>query len=341
MESGFCGADIRAAFSRRVKETSQTTTSRKKGRMEYKDYYKILGVDKQADEKAIKKAYRDLARRYHPDRNPGDNSAEEKFKEINEAYEVIGNAENRAKYDQLGSNYHRYQQMGGAPGGFDYGQWGGYGNAQTINFEDLNDLFGGGASMGGDGGFSDFFRTFFSGGRGSRVNAQPLHRDLEQEIEISLDEAYHGTTRVLVSEDGSRIKAAIPKGARTGTKIRLRGRGIEGGDLYLIVKVLTHPVFKRQGNNLHSTVAVDHLTAILGGQVKVPTMRGPVNLKIPAGTQSGRKFRLSGRGMPHLKRADEFGDLLVTVEIHVPTTLSEEERALYKQLAELSTTGGT
>lgn len=301
--------------------------------MEYKDYYKILGVSKKADEKEIKKAYRKLARQYHPDHNPGNDSAEEKFKEINEAYEVLGSADNRAKYDQLGSNYHRYKQMGGDASGFDFG---GYGGSGSINFDDLNSIFGNTGAYGETGGFSDFFRSVFGGdGMGGRVNAQPLHQDLEQEIEISLEESYHGTTRTLVSQDGSRITAKIPQGAKTGNKIRLRGRGHQGGDLYLIVKVLTHDHYKRQGNNLHSVVPVDMLTATLGGKVKVPTLRGAVNLTIPAGTQGGRKFRLGKRGMPKLREKGEFGDLLVTVQIVVPTALSDAERDLYAQLAQL------
>lgn len=308
--------------------------------MEYKDYYKILGVNKQADEKAIKQAYRKLARQYHPDRNPGDQSAEEKFKEINEAYEVLGNAENRSTYDRLGKNYHRYRQMGGDPSGFDFSQYGGFGGpggqGGSVSFEDLSDLFGAGGSFGDSGGFSDFFRTIFGGGpAGGRVNAQPLSRDLEQEIEISLEEAYHGTSRVLVNQDGSRITAKIPAGARTGTKVRLRGRGMDGGHLYLIVKVLPHEQYKRQGYNLHSSVTVDVLTAILGGEVSVPTLKGPVRLKIPAGTQGGRKIRLRGRGMPKLRDKGEFGDQIVTVQIRVPQTLSSEEKQLYEQLAQL------
>ena len=310
--------------------------------MEYKDYYKILGVSKKADEKEVKTAYRKLARQYHPDHNPGNDSAEEKFKEINEAYEVIGNADNRAKYDQLGSNYHRYQQMGDNASGFDFGQYGGYGNSNSINFEDLSSIFGNSGAYGESDGFSEFFRSVFGGGgMGGRVNAQPLHQDLEQEIDISLEEAYHGTTRTLVSQDGSRITAKIPAGAKTGNKIRLRGRGHQGGDLYLIVKVLTHPHYKRQGTNLHSEIPVDMLTATLGGEVKVPTLRGSVKLKIPAGTQGGRKFRLRGRGMPKLREKGEFGDLVATVQIVVPMALSETERELYTQLAEMRPTETT
>ena len=314
--------------------------------MEYKDYYRILEVDRKANEKDIKRSYRRLAQKYHPDKNPNDNSAEDKFKEINEAYEVIGDSENRAKYDQLGQSYHRYQQMGGASGGFDFSQWaqagGGGGNYQRVNI-DLDDLFG------SSGGFSDFFNTVFGGGvRPQRRGQQEMFsrrvsqkgQDIEHQVEISLEEAYHGTARRIARENGEQFTAKIPKGAKTGTKVRLRGKGEVGpagpGDLYLVVNVINHDSFARDGDNLKVNVPVYVTTAVLGGKVKVPTFGGPVNLKIPAGTQGGRTFRLSGKGMPRLREEDQFGDLLAKVLIRVPETISEEEKQLYEQLARIS-----
>jgi curved DNA-binding protein len=312
--------------------------------MEYKDYYKILQVDRSASDKEIKKSYRKLARQYHPDKNPDNKQAEEKFKEINEAYEVLGNEENRARYDQLGRSYHRYQQMGGAPGGFDYGQWssaGGGGGFRSVNI-DMDDLFG------GSGGFSDFFNTIFGGGRQTRSGTandmfrrqpQAMSRDIEQTVEITLEEAYHGTTRTLVREDGERLSAKIPPGAKTGTKVRLKGKGSAGpggfGDLYLKIKVARSSEFERHGNNLNVKVSLDVVTAVLGGKVSVSTLSGPVKLTIPAGTQGGRTFRLTGKGMPHLRNSDKHGDLMATVRIRVPEHLTEEERRLYEDLAKI------
>ncbi|MEJ2749636.1 MAG: J domain-containing protein [Anaerolineae bacterium] len=311
--------------------------------MEYKDYYQILGVSKQADEKEIKRAYRKLAQKYHPDKNPGDKAAEEKFKTINEAYEVLGNPENRAKYDQLGQNYHRFQQMGGNPADFDFSRWAsGGGQSQRVNV-DFGDLFG------GSGGMSDFFNAIFGGSMGQQrtrrsggmpgyFDQQMVNLDIEQPVEISLEEAFHGATRTF-SQDGQQFSAKIPAGAKTGSKIRLRGKGNRGGnkqgDLYLIVKVLPHPTFKRAGNNLKVTVKVDVVTAVLGGKVEVPTLTGPVKLTIPPGTQGGQTYRLTGKGMPHLNHTEKKGDLLAKINITVPKSLSMEEQALYEQLAQL------
>lgn len=300
--------------------------------MEYKDYYKILGVNKTADEKELKSAYRKLARQYHPDKNPGDKVAEEKFKEINEAYEVLGNPENRSLYDRLGQNYHRYQQSGGQPGGFDFSQFfsQGRGGGQQVNLDDL---------FGGSGGFSDFFTNIFGGG-GRYQQAQPMSgHDINQKVIISLEEAFHGTTRTLVREDGERYTAKIPRGAKTGTKIRLRGKGGQGqggaGDLILQIEVKEHPRYSREEDNLRVTMPVDFLTAVLGGKVALETLTGTGNLTIPAGTQGGQTIRLKGKGMPNVKNKNKVGDLLVTVQIVVPKQLSETEKQLYEQLAAL------
>jgi len=312
--------------------------------MEYKDYYKILGVSRDADDKAIKRAYRQLARQYHPDKNPGDRKAEETFKEINEANEVLGDADNRSKYDRLGRNYHRYQQMGGNPTDFDYSQWfgGGGGSQGRVNI-DLGDLFGGG-------GFSDFFNTIFGGAaaRGAarqqdemfgQVRSQNMSLDASQTVDITLEEAYRGAARTF-NQNGSQFTAKIPAGAKTGTKIRLSGKGNVGsygtGDLYVIVNVLSHAIFERVGKNLRVDVVVDDVTAALGGKVQVPTLDNNVQLTIPAGTQGGQLFRLKGKGMPHLRDQTKKGDLMARVKIRVPEKLTDAQRSLYQQLADLN-----
>jgi curved DNA-binding protein len=311
--------------------------------MEYRDYYKILGVDKKASEKEIKSAYRKLARKYHPDVNPDNPQAEAKFKEVNEAYEVLGDSQKRTKYDQLGANWHRWQQAGGSASDFDWSQWASGPGGQRVNirYEDLNDIFGG-----GDSSFSDFFTSIFGGlggrpggaanGFRTRTRAQ-TGQDLEQEVEISLAEAYHGGSRLL-SKDGRRLQVKIPKGARTGTKVRMRGEGQasfgggQAGDLYLKVKVAPDSRFERKGDNLYVTVSVDLYTVVLGGEVRVPTMAGEVNLKIPAGSQNGQSFRLRGKGMPKLKKPDQHGDLFARIDVRLPTNLSPKQRELFEKL---------
>lgn len=311
--------------------------------MEYKDYYKTLGVDKNASEKEIKAAYRKLARKYHPDVNPNDPQAEARFKEINEANEVLSNPEKRAKYDQLGADWQRWQQTGGRPGDFNWGQYttGPGGERVHVRYaspEDLEDMFGGGSP------FSDFFTSIFGGmggrepGGGFEYRPRPRQgQDFEQPVEISLTEAYHGTTRLL-SKDGRRLEVKIPPGAKTGTRVRMRGEGGTGaaggqsGDLYLVVDVASDPRFERRGDDLHVTVPVDLYTAVLGGEVRVPTLAGDVNLKIPAGSQNGQTFRLRGKGMPKLNKADERGDLYARLDVRLPARLTPEQRELFEQL---------
>jgi curved DNA-binding protein len=325
--------------------------------MEYKDYYKILGVDRNADEKEIKKAYRRLAREFHPDMKPGDKAAEARFKEINEANEVLSDSEKRRKYDALGQNYQRWQQSGGQPGGFDWSQWaaggaprgGGPGGArvQYASAEDLNEIFGAG-------GFSDFFETIFGGmaqqqaggarrrqaGGATSGGQMPLRgQDFEQEVEVSLEEAFQGTQR-LMDVDGRRLEIKIPAGVKTGSRVRMAGEGAPSprggapGDIYLLIKVLPHPIFERQGDNLHCEAPVDMFTALLGGEVRVPTLTGNLALRIPPGTQAGRTFRLSGQGMPRLK-SGERGDLLAKVRVILPEKLSEREQQLVREWAQL------
>ena len=298
--------------------------------MEYKDYYKILGVDKNASAKEIKSAYRRLAQRYHPDKNPGDRQAEERFKEINEAYEVLGDEQKRAKYDRLGASYAQWERAGRPGSGFDFSQWAGTPGGVHVEYGDLNDLF--------EGNFSDFFNSIFGGMGGStRTWSRMRGEDIEQPVEISLEEAYTGTRRTF-QKGNQRREVNIPPGVKTGTKVRLAGEGGSGrtpGDLYLVITVRPHSQFRREGDDLHLDLPLDLYTALLGGEVRVPTLNGDVMLTIPPETQSGKTFRLSGRGMPHLRRPGEFGDLYVHVQVRIPVNLTGEERRLFEQLAAL------
>ncbi|MCL7452971.1 MAG: J domain-containing protein [Anaerolineae bacterium] len=310
--------------------------------MEYKDYYKILGVERDASEKDIKKAFRKLARQHHPDVNPGDPKAEERFKEINEAYEVLSDPDKRSKYDRLGSDWQQWQRSG-APGDFDWGRWstGGPGDRVHVRYgtpEDLQDIFGGGSP------FSDFFSQIFGGTGGARgaggtqYQMRPQRgQDYEQPIEITLHEAYHGTTRVLQKE-GQRLEVQIPAGAKTGTRVRVSGEGGTGaaggpaGDLYLRVTVSPDPRFERRSDDLYTTVKADLYTMLLGGEITVPTMTGDVALTIPAGTQNGRTFRLRGKGMPRLRNPEQRGDLYARMEVQLPTRLTARQRELLQEL---------
>jgi curved DNA-binding protein len=314
--------------------------------VEYKDYYKMLGVDRNASEKEIKKAYHKLARKYHPDVNPGNKEAEEQFKEINEAHEVLSDPEKRKKYDRLGTNWQQWQNMGGDPRGFDWSQWYAQpgGGRVHVQYGDLGDLFGGS----GGGSFSDFFEAIF-GGLGQRgggtwgTRAQPRAargQDYEQEVEVTLEEAFSGTTRVL-QKDGRRLEVKIPPGVETGSKVRMSGEGGEGfgggtkGDLYLRVKVLPHRTFERQGNDLYCEVPVDLYAAVLGGEVRVTTLKGGAMLTVPPETQSGKTFRLKGQGMPRLKDPQKRGDLYAKVRVTVPQKLTDGEKELFRQLASM------
>lgn len=303
--------------------------------MEYKDYYKTLGVERNADEDTIKKAYRKLARQFHPDINKGDKKAEERFKEINEAYEVLGDQEKRKMYDRLGSDFRRYQQAGGDPRSYDWMQWfnqssqGRPGGSVRIEDLDLGDLF---AQFFG-GGVGEAQTGNFRRGRSSR--SQP--RDLEQPVTITLAEAYHGTTRIL-SKDGEEIEVKIPAGVKTGSKVRVRGKGArnsrgETGDLYLIIEVAPDPTCERRDDDLYRDIKVDVFTAMLGGELKVPTLSGDVMVKIPAGTSSGSRIRLRGKGMPRLSAKGEHGDLYLRVMVTTPTDLTEDERQALQKMA--------
>ncbi len=298
--------------------------------MEYKDYYQSLGVSRSASADEIRSAYRKLAMKYHPDRNQGDSKAEDKFKEINEAYQVLSDPQKRARYDQLGSAYSDYQRRGGTPGGFNWEDWRSpYGGAQQV---DLNDLFGGG-------GFSDFFRSIFGGTGGSAAASgfdfgQRRAAMNETPVSISLREAHDGAARLLEA-GGIRKQVRIPPGAKTGTKVRVAGAGPNGDDLYLKVSVDNDSDFERDGDNLTTQASVDLFTALLGGEVEIQTLAGRVKLSIPAGTQPEQKFRLAGRGMPKLKNPQEKGDLFVKVKVRLPKNLSDEQKQLLEKARDL------
>ncbi len=310
--------------------------------MEYKDYYKILGVSRNATEKEIKQAYRRLARKYHPDVNPGNKEAEERFKEINEAHEVLTDPEKRKKYDQLGANWQQWQRMGRDPSSFDWSQWFARqpgGGRVRVEYGDLGDLFGGGV-------FSDFFEALF-GGVGSPTTAgwretrrSRRGQDYEQPVDVTLEEAFHGSKRVL-QMDGQRLEVKIPPGVKTGSKVRVASKGGPGssggkrGDLFLKINVLPHHVFELKGDDLYCEIPIDLYTAILGGEAQVGTLGGDLSLKIPAETQSGRTFRLQGQGMPHLRDPGKRGNLYVKVRVVLPERLSPKEKALFQELANL------
>ncbi len=322
-----------------------------------KDYYRILGVNRNASEREIKQAYRKLARQYHPDVNPGDKSAEAKFKQINEAYEVLSDKEKRGKYDQFGDQWPYADQFAQAhqqPTPF-----GGFGQGGGVRFH-FN-----------EGDIGSLFDEVLRGARTGTFSrrAQPRRgRDIESPIEVTLEEAYHGASRIInlgVEEPCSgcqgtgriqnmpcsacqgsgvvtrvkRLEVKIPPGVKNGSRVRIAGRGQTGyggasGDLYLVVSVKPYPLIERKGDNLHVAVAVPLTVAVLGGEVKVPTLKGKLALKIPPETQNGRIFRLAGQGMPHLGNS-ACGDLLAKVNIVLPTKLSPQEKELFEQLKRL------
>jgi molecular chaperone DnaJ len=322
-----------------------------------KDYYQILGVSRNASEKEIKQAYRRLARKHHPDLNPGDKSAEAKFKEINAAYEVLSDPEKRKKYDQFGDQWEYAEQFAKAGGQgrvrWDFGQGG-----TTFEFGDLS-------------GFGDIFSSLFGdSGIGSRMRRGPRHgQDVESTVEVSLEEAYHGSMRMMQLQtmepctacggtgrvgnrvcticNGTagkviprRLEVKIPAGVRDGSRIRIAGEGGLGlagggkGDLYLVVKVIPHKLFERKGDDLYTEVSVPLATAILGGEVRLPTLNGNLSLKIPPETQNGKVFRLAGKGMPQLGN-NKYGNIFAKVKVVLPTNLTEEEKKLFERLRSL------
>jgi curved DNA-binding protein len=297
--------------------------------MEYHDYYKILGVPRDASAADIKNAYRKLAMQFHPDRNPGDKKAEERFKEINEAYQVLSDPKKRERYDQVGESYSQWQQNGAPGGGFDWSRW----TTQQPGGQavDLNDLFG-------EGGFSDFFSAIFGGtGMGQTLRSRGARRapSYQQQVTISLKEAYSGTTRIL-QIGKRRVEVKIPAGVRTGSRIRVPGATADKGDgsasdLMLVIDVAEDPFFEREGDDLHTQVMIDMFKAALGGETEVNTMAGKVILTIPPGTQTDQVFRLTGRGMPHLKDSGAKGDLYVRVKVQIPRQLNARQKSLLEE----------
>ena len=288
----------------------------------YKDYYDILGVPKSASQQDIRAAFRKLAAKHHPDRNPDDPHAEEKFKEINEAYTVLTDEEKRQMYDRFGTTE-------GIPGGFPGGFPGGVPGGAP-----------GGFSTSGD--FSDFFQTLFGGGGFAGGNpfegvqtSQRSNRpsDVRGELNVSFEQAFYGTT-TMISVDNKRIEVSVPKGVSDGAKLRLRGQAPGGGDIYLTVKLERHPMFTLDGDNVRVTIDVPDYVAALGGSVRVPTLEGDVDMTLPANTQAGRTVRLRGQGWP--KRDGTRGDELAEVRIIIPSTLSAAQQELYEQLRDLA-----
>lgn len=326
-----------------------------------KDYYKILGVKREASDQEIKKAYRRLARKHHPDVNPGDKTAEARFKEINEAYEVLSDSEKRRKYDQFGDQWQYADQFAktgaqGAPFG-DFAT----GGPKSFHFDsDISTLFG------------DLFQGFGARTSGRRTRSR-RGQDIDYPVETTLEEAYHGTKRVVALETeepcpscggtgkiqnlpcsvcrgaGTRrrlkqLEVKIPAGVKDGSRVRIAGQGGPGyaggpsGDLYLVTSVKPHRLFERKDDDLYVEVTVPFTVAVLGGEIEIPTLRGKIALKIPAETQNGRTFRLAGQGMPHLGNSVK-GDLLATIKVVLPTNLSTEEKKLFEQLRQLRHTG--
>jgi len=297
--------------------------------MDYKDYYKVLGVSKTATQDEIKKAFRKLAVKYHPDKNPGDKKSEEKFKEISEANEVIGDPEKRKKYDDLGANWKQYQHQGEEFAGRQSGR------RQHHTYSE---------GFGGE--FSDFFESFFGGGGFSGFDqGRPQQRtrqgsDLNAEMELSLNDVFYGATKQ-VTIDGQRVNLKVKPGIRDGQILRMKGMGSPGynggtnGDLLITVKLAKDPVFERKGNDLYFDHALDSVIATIGGKISVKGFDKSVSMDIPAGTDSNKVFRLKGMGMPIFETPATRGDAYVRMILRVPKNLSEEEKRLLEQFAEL------
>ncbi len=328
--------------------------------VDYKDYYKVLGVDKKASADEIKKAYRKLAKMYHPDANKNNPAAEEKFKEIGEAYEVLKDSEKRSRYDQLGSNWKAYSRTGAGPQGWP-------GGAQWQQGSASYDFQGSGFDFGDLGsGFSDFFEMFFGRGSdqrfsdfssdsarrsGSKQNQRTSWRsrratakgqDVESKLTITLREAYLGTERtfkIQTTEGKSRtINVKIPRGIKNGGKIRVTGEGGRSpnggvaGDLYLLVEITPHHFFTRKENDLYCEIPVTIKEAVFGASIDVPTFSGSVSVKLPAGTQAGKTLRLKGKGMPFIKGADN-GDLYAKIKIVIPENLNDEQKKMLEEFS--------
>ncbi len=299
--------------------------------IQYKDYYQILGVSRSASEKEIKSAFRKLARQYHPDVNPAHT---EKFKEINEAYEVLSDPEKRKRYDSLGADW-RHGGDFKPPPGFN-------GFSQGINMQDLGAMFSGGSGFGGAGmgGFSDFFDILFGQGFSTQQAGYPPRGKEthvpEQILPLSLEEVANGVEKsIYLQQSGRSVNVKVPKGVKDGAKIRLRGEGPQGSDLFLRVQFQNHPTFQVDGLNLKASMDIPVADMALGGTVSIQTLSGRFEVTLPAGSQSGKTIRLKGQGLPASHDGNP-GDLLLTLQAAIPKTLSQKEKQLYEQLKALS-----
>lgn len=300
--------------------------------MDYVDYYKILGVAKNASAEDIKKAYRKLARKYHPDVNPNNKEAHKKFQEVNEANEVLSDPEKRKKYDQYGKDWKHAEEFERVRQQQQKRQYSGGGEQ----------FFGGGFGTGEEGEFSDFFESLF-GGRASRSGRRETKfrgQDYEAELHLGLREAYHTHQRTLTVNEKN-VRITIPAGVENGQRIRLKGYGAPGvnggpnGDLYITFIIEDDSQFKRLGNDLHTNAEIDLYTAVLGGEATVDALSGKIKLKVPPGTQNDTKTRIKGKGFPVYKKDGEFGDLYITYKVKIPTNLSEREKQLFTELSKL------
>ena len=311
--------------------------------MAFIDYYKVLGLDRSATQADIRKAYRRLAKQYHPDINANDPRAQERFQEINEANEVLSDPEKRKRYDEYGEHWahaeeyeaqrRQYEQQYG--GGQQYGDFGGFGGFSFGGFGDFT------RSEGNTGRFSDFFEQLFGGAGHRSTRQQPMRgTDYEAELHLTLRDAAE-THKQVLSVNGKSIRVTIPAGVADGQRLKLRGHGGEApqggtrGDLYITFRIAPDNTFTRNGDDLYIRTALPLTTAVLGGEVNVPTLTGEVRMKVGAGTQPGSKMRLRGKGMPKYKKETERGDLIVTFDVHIPNTLTDEQRALYTRLQQL------
>ena len=323
--------------------------------MEYKDYYQVLGVSTSASKKELKQAFRKLARKHHPDVNPGDRGAEQKFKEIGEAYEVLSDSDKRKKYDRLGANWKQYEQ---------YSHQGGTAGQGFSDFDGVRFEFEGTPNPSSGEGFSDFFNIFFGGGTdlndlfgvssgpGGRTRSHrqgvsgfsgtvPTGRDLSAPLIVTLEESYHGTAKrvTLGDSSSSTIDVRIPTGVRNGSKVRVAGKGEKGlnghsGDLYLEISIKPHKLYRRDKDDLHINIPVTFTEVALGAEVEVPTLSGKARIKVPAGSQTGRLMRLRGKGMPRLKKRG-YGDLFAKLDVVVPAELNSREKKLLQELQTL------
>ena len=302
--------------------------------MDYKDYYKILGVDKKATAAEIKKAYRGLAVKHHPDKNPGNKESEEKFKLINEANEVISDPEKRKKYDELGENWQQFEKAGNQPGGNPFG---GGGRQQYYNGN-------AGGGFGEQEGFSDFFEQFFGGSRGGQQQGARGPQNFkggnyETEMEITLEEAYAGTSRI-IQLDNTKLRITTKPGSYTDQQLIIKGKGAKGsreehrGDLYVRIMVKPSTLYTRKGDDLYKDVSVDLYTAILGGEVLVDTLAGQVKIKVTEGTQNNKTIRIKGKGMPVYESPTIHGDLYIKLQVIIPDKLTEEQKELFKKIKE-------